>query len=57
MLHESTISHQRYPSPDMKQDTNMRQPIELCYTNQHVDIISVHLIDLSKTQKSMQSIT
>ena len=39
------------------QDTNLCQPTELCYTNEHVDIIIVHHVTSSKTQRPTKSIT
>ena len=57
MLHESTFPEQCCPSPGLKQDTNLHQPTELCYTNEHVDIIIDHHITLSKIQSSTEFIT
>ena len=41
MLYESTLPNQPCQSLELKQDTNLHPPIKLCYTNQHVDIISL----------------
>ena len=57
MLHKSTLPYQRCPLHDLKQDTNLCQSTELCYTNKHVDIIIVHHLTLSNTQSSTHSIT
>ena len=57
MLHKSTLPYQRCPLHDLKQDTNLCQSTELCYTNKHVDIIIVHHLTLRNTQSSTHSIT
>ena len=50
VVYKST--HQRFLSPDLKQKNNLGQHTELCYTNEHVDIIIVHQVTLNKTKCS-----